>query len=53
MATISKPFSSVSLQEAVDLIAAIGSSVTVVMQGHIGTGKSSMINPIEIGRAHV
>ena len=46
MATVSKPFSSVSLQEAVDLIAAIGSSVTVVMQGHIGTGKSSMINPI-------
>ena len=46
MAKVTKPFSSVSLQEAVDLIAAIGSSVTVVMQGHIGTGKSSMIGVV-------
>lgn len=46
MATIAKPFSSISLSEAVDLISAFGSKVTVVLQGHIGTGKSSMINPV-------
>jgi hypothetical protein len=46
MSTVSKPFSSISLQEAADLIAAAGDKVTYVMQGHIGTGKSSMLNTI-------
>lgn len=40
--SITKPYSSISLQEAVDLISAVGTTTTVVMQGHIGIGKSAM-----------
>ena len=43
MTTISKPYSQISLAECVDLIASVGDKVTVFAQGHIGTGKSSML----------
>lgn len=44
MQNISRPYSNVSLQEAVQLVAAVGDTTTVIVQGHIGTGKSSMLN---------
>ena len=43
MTTITKPYSEISLAECVDLIASVGDKVTVFAQGHIGTGKSSML----------
>lgn len=36
-------YKDISLSECVDLIAAVGDKVTVFAQGHIGTGKSSML----------
>ena len=36
-------YKDISLSECVDLIATIGDKVTVFAQGHIGTGKSSML----------
>ena len=39
---ISKSYDSISLPQVVDLIEAIGSEVTVLIQGHIGSGKSSI-----------
>ena len=43
MTTITKPYSEVSLDECVDLIASVGDKVTVFAEGHIGSGKSSML----------
>lgn len=43
MTTITKPYSEISLSDCVDLIASVGDKVTVFAQGHIGTGKSSML----------
>ena len=43
MTTMTKPYSQISLAETVDLIASVGDKVTVFAQGHIGTGKSSML----------
>ena len=36
----------VTYDETVDLISAVGDEVTVVVEGHIGSGKSSLINAV-------
>jgi len=46
MTTMNKPYSEISLAECVDLIASVGDKVTVLAQGHIGTGKSSMLKAL-------
>lgn len=43
MTTVTKPYSDISLDDCVDLIASVGDKVTVFAEGHIGTGKSSML----------
>ena len=43
MSKINRPYEAVSLQEVTNLIAQVGDKVTVLAQGHIGTGKSSML----------
>ena len=39
-------YNSISLKEATDLIASIGDKVTVVVQGHMGYGKTSMLKEL-------
>lgn len=46
MSKINKPYEAVSLQDVTNLIASIGDKVTVLAQGHIGTGKSSMLKAL-------
>ena len=37
---------SMNYQETVDLISAVGHEVTCIVQGHIGSGKSSLIDAL-------
>ena len=37
------PYSSLSLSECVDLIDKVGDKITVLIQGHIGTGKTAIL----------
>jgi len=41
-----KPFSSITLAQATDLICAVGDITTVLVQGEVGTGKSSMLKTL-------
>lgn len=43
MSKINKQYSSVSLNDAADIIAAIGDKVSVLLQGEMGCGKSSIL----------
>ena len=43
MSRINRPYEMIALQEVANLIAQVGDKVTVLAQGHIGTGKSSML----------
>ena len=43
MSKINSVYGSVSLQEATDLIAAVGDKVSFLVQGQMGIGKSSML----------
>ena len=42
-----KPYSSITLAQATDLISAIGDTVTVLVQGEIGIGKSSILKTLQ------
>ena len=42
-----KPYSSITLTQAADLISAIGDTVTVLVQGEIGVGKSSILKTLQ------
>lgn len=42
MSTITRSYDSLTLPQVADLIAAVGDTVTVIVQGHIGSGKSSL-----------
>lgn len=44
MSQVNKMHSSLTLEQTVDFIAAVGDKVTVLVQGHIGSGKSSIHN---------
>jgi len=46
MSTINKPNSSLNINQVGDLIAAVGHSVTVLVQGELGTGKSSILKTL-------
>lgn len=41
-----KPYSSITLAQATDLICAVGDITTVLVQGEVGTGKSSMLKTL-------
>lgn len=41
--TITKPYASVSLNDAANIIAAVGDKVSVLLQGEMGCGKSSIL----------
>ena len=40
---VQKPYGDISLNECVSLIEKVGDTVTVLVQGHVGSGKSSML----------
>ena len=46
MTTIKKPYASVTLDECVKLISAVGDRVTVLVSGELGTGKSSLLKEL-------
>ena len=39
-------YNNISLKEATDLVAAVGDKVTVIVQGHMGCGKTSMLKEL-------
>ena len=42
-----KPYSSITMQDAIDLINAIGDTTTVLVQGEMGIGKSSILKALQ------
>ena len=42
-----KPYSSITMQNAIDLINAIGDTTTVLVQGEMGIGKSSILKALQ------
>jgi len=45
-----KPYSSISMQETIKLISAVGEQLTVLVQGEMGIGKSSILK--ELAKSH-
>ena len=43
-----KPYSSISMQETIKLISAIGDKITVLVQGEMGCGKSSILKELAL-----
>ena len=41
-----KPYSSITMAETIDLIGRVGSTLTVLVQGEMGIGKSSILNTL-------
>jgi energy-coupling factor transporter ATP-binding protein EcfA2 len=49
-----KPYSSISMQETINLISKVGDSLTVLVQGEMGIGKSSILKSlVEIYPNHI
>lgn len=42
-----KPYDSISMQDAIDLISAVGDVTTVLVQGEMGIGKSSILKALQ------
>lgn len=46
MATVTKPYSEITISEATDLIARVGRFVTIIVQGETGIGKSYILKTL-------